>query len=357
LNLHGRGCQIGSNAKLMSVPRHKTVARTLLAALLILLATRPGAHAADEKPYVMKIALATLNDALHQFAKDYASAVEKDSGGRIKVEIYPGSQLGSTQRQAEGVQFGAIQCIVVPPEFLVGIDERYELLAAPGLVDSMAKGQRIAADPAVRQLMLGLGADKGLHGAGLFMLTPSAVIAIKPIRHLEDFKGKKIRIFASRIQSEALRRLGAIAKPMTLGEVLPALHDNILDGAIAATTVFVTMHYQDAAKYVTEIGQPAIFGVAELSKKWYDGLSADLQGIVDQAAASVSVKINPWIVEFNAEARQHWISAGGELISLPVEEQSTMVSALASVGKDISAAKPELYAAYHVIIDAAQRNQ
>ncbi|MGA7229644.1 MAG: TRAP transporter substrate-binding protein [Xanthobacteraceae bacterium] len=341
----------------MSVPRHKTVARTLLAVLLILLATRPGAHAADDKPYVMKIALATLNDALHQFAKDYASAVEKDSGGRIKVEIYPGSQLGSTQRQAEGVQFGAIQCIVVPPEFLVGIDERYELLAAPGLVDSMAKGQRIAADPAVRQLMLGLGADKGLHGAGLFMLTPSAVIAIKPIRHLEDFKGKKIRIFASQIQSEALRRLGAIAKPMTLGEVLPALHDNILDGAIAATTVFVTMHYQDAAKYVTEIGQPAIFGVAELSKKWYDELPADLQRIVDQAAASVSVKINPWIVEFNAEARQHWISAGGELISLPAEEQSAMVRALASVGKDISSAKPELYAAYHVIIDAAQRNQ
>jgi TRAP-type transport system periplasmic protein len=355
--LHDRGCQIDSDAKLMSVPRHKTVARTLLAVLLILLATRPGARAADDKPYVMKIALATLNDALHQFAKDYASVVEKDSGGRIKVEIYPGSQLGSTQRQAEGVQFGAIQCIVVPPEFLVGIDERYELLAAPGLVDSMARGQRIAADPAVRQLMLGLGADKGLHGAGLFMLTPSAVIAIKPIRHLEDFKGKKIRIFASQIQSEALRRLGAIAKPMTLGEVLPALHDNILDGAIAATSVFVTMHYQEAAKYVTEIGQPAIFGVAALSKKWYDGLPADLQGIVDQGAASVSVKINPWIVEFNAEARQHWISAGGELISLPAEEQSTMVSALASVGKDISAAKPELYDAYHVILDAAQRNQ
>jgi TRAP-type transport system periplasmic protein len=340
----------------MSVPRHKTVARALLA-VLILLATRPGALAADAKPYVMKITLATLNDALHQFAKDYASAVEKDSSGRIKVEIYPGSQLGSTQRQAEGVQFGAIQCIVVPPEFLVGIDERFELLAAPGLVDSMAKGQRIAADPAVRQLMLGLGADKGLHGAGLFMVTPSAVIAIKPIRHLEDFKGKKIRIFASQFQSEALQRLGAIAKPMTLGEVLPALHDNIVDGAIAATSVFVTMHYQDAAKYVTEIGQPAIFGVAALSKKWYDGLPADLQGIVDRAAASVSVKINPWIVEFNAKVRQDWISAGGELISLPVEEQSAMVNALASVGKDISVAKPELYAAYHIITEAARRGR
>jgi TRAP-type transport system periplasmic protein len=341
----------------MSVPRHKTVARALLAVLLTLLTTRPGALAADDKPYVMKIALATLNDALHQFAKDYASAVERDSGGRIKTEIYPGSQLGSTQRQAEGVQFGSIQCIVVPPEFLAGIDERFELLAAPGLVNSMANGQRIAADPAVRQLMLGLGADKGLHGTALFMVTPSAVIAIKPIRHLEDFKGKKIRIFASQFQKEALQRLGATAKPMTLGEVLPALHDNIVDGAIAATTVFVTMHYQDAAKYVIETGQPAIFGVAEVSKKWYDGLPADLRGIVDAAAASVSLRINPWIVDFNAKARQDWISVGGELISLPPDEQSAMIDALASVGEDVSVAKPELHAAYHIITEAAQRDR
>ena len=115
---------------------------TILAAFVILLGPQPCAFAADDKPAVMKISLATFNDALHQFAKEYAAAVEKDSGGRIKAEIYAGSQLGSTQRQVEAVQFGAIQCIVVPPEFLAGIDERFELLAAPGLVNSMANGQR-----------------------------------------------------------------------------------------------------------------------------------------------------------------------------------------------------------------------
>src|ERR1700730_8498037 len=96
-----------------------------------------GAHAADDKPYLMKIALATLDDALHQYAKNYAAAVENGSGGRIKVEIYPASQLGSIARQTEGVQFGAIQCQIVPPEFLAGVDERFEVLAAPGLVTSM----------------------------------------------------------------------------------------------------------------------------------------------------------------------------------------------------------------------------
>ncbi len=142
--------------------------------------------------------------------------------------------MGSVQRQIEGVQFGAIQAAVIPPEFFVGIDERFEVLTAPGLVTSMAEGQRLAADPAVRKLMLGLGAGKGLHGVGLFMATPSSIISRTPIRHLADFKGKKIRIFASQFQSVAMQRLGAIPKPMTLAEVLPALQDNALDGAVAS---------------------------------------------------------------------------------------------------------------------------
>ena len=146
------------------------------------------AQAAEDKTYLMKLTFPTINDSLHQFAKNYAAAVTKDSGGRIKTEIYPASQLGSIPRQMEGVQFGAIQCAIIPPDFFVGIDERFELLAAPGLVTSMAHGQRLAADPAVLKLMLGLGSNKGLHGVGLYMATPSAFIAKSAIRHLADFK-------------------------------------------------------------------------------------------------------------------------------------------------------------------------
>src|SRR5580658_8973135 len=191
------------------------VADCSLAATLVLWLALSSAALADDKNYVMKIALATQDDSLRQFANDYAAAVQRDSGGRIKAEVYPGSQLGSTERQAAGVQFGAIQGLVAPPDFLVGIDQRFEVLAAPGLAPSMADGQRLTADPAVRKLMLGLGADKGLHGVGLFMVNPSSVVARTPIRRLADFKGKKIRILASRFQSVAMTRLGATPKPMT----------------------------------------------------------------------------------------------------------------------------------------------
>jgi len=339
----------------MSIARRDVVRRACAAVLLSSLAASSAALAADDKPYVMKIALATVNDPLHEFAKDYAAAVEKDSGGRIKVEIYPASQLGSTQRQAEGVQFGEIQCLVVPPEFLVGIDERFELLTAPGLVKSLAEGQRLAADPAVRRLMLGLGSDKGLHGVALFLVAPSSVVSRAPIRRLADFKGKKIRVFASQFQTVAVQRLGATPKPMTLGEVLPALQDNAIDGAISSITVFTTMRYWDAAKYVTEIGQPAIFGIGEISKKWYDSLPSDLQQIIDKDAAAEATAIAPWANDFNDKARKAWADNGGELITLPPGDQAALLAALASVGADVSKPKPQLSAAYQIVMEAAQR--
>src|SRR5271169_7078758 len=205
------------------------------AAVSLLLAL--GAAKAQDKTYVMKVTTPTLNDAPHQLAKNFAAAVERDSCGRIKAEVYPASQLGTIPRQIEGVQFGAIQAAVIPPEFFVGVDERFELMAAPGLVNSLDHGQRLAADPAVRRLMLGLGANKGLHGVALFMNAPSSMIEKTPIRHLADFKGKKIRVLASPFQMQSIERLGATPVAMTLGDVMPAMQQGAIDGAIGGIVV------------------------------------------------------------------------------------------------------------------------
>jgi TRAP-type C4-dicarboxylate transport system substrate-binding protein len=329
--------------------------------LAIALALTFGAAQAQDKPqdktYVMKVTLPTINDAPHQFAKDFAALVEKDSGGRIKGEVYPASQLGSIPRQIEGVQFGAIQAADVPPEFFVGVDERFEVMAAPGLVDSIEHGQRVAADPAVRKLMLGLGANKGLHGIGLMMAQPTCVISKTPIRHLADFKGKKVRIFASQFQSTAFERLGTTPVAMTLGDVLPALQQGAIDGSIAGIGPFVHLHFVDAAKYVTETNSPAIFIILEVSQKWYDSLPKDLQEIVDRDGAAVSKSIEPIAVKMYQEQRKAWTDAGGELISLPREEQAEMMRMLSSVGDDVSKTKPAVREAYEVVTDAAKRTR
>ena len=83
----------------MLISAREVVARICAGATLFSLATSSAAPAAGDKTYVMKIALATVDDPLHEFAKNYAAALEKDSNGRGKSRsmIYPSSQLGATQ--------------------------------------------------------------------------------------------------------------------------------------------------------------------------------------------------------------------------------------------------------------------
>jgi TRAP-type transport system periplasmic protein len=340
----------------MSFTRRQALARVAavsgaIAAPAVLM---PGARAQD-KTFLMKVSSPTINDVPDTFGKYWGTALEKDSGGRIKAEIYPASQLGSIPRQIEGTQFGAIQCEAVPPEFMVGLDERYQVMAAPGLVDSQEHGERVAADPEVRKLMLGLGADKGLRGMALFMAEPTAIICKTPIRHLEDFKGKKLRIFASPFQSVAFEKLGVTPVAMSLGDVLPALQQGAIDGAIAGMGPFTNFHFNDAAKYITLTGQPAIFIIAVVNQKWFDSLPPDLQRLLQKDADEQSIAIKSFAHDLRKEAEVRWTNGGGELIKLPPDEQAAFMKTVSSVGAEVSKSKPALAEAYKIVSDAAAR--
>ncbi|HTV26842.1 MAG TPA: TRAP transporter substrate-binding protein [Xanthobacteraceae bacterium] len=334
----------------------RTLLRTSVAmgASAPLLGTAFRAAHAEDKTYVMKLGTATINEAQHEWCKRFVAMVEKDSGGRIKGEIYPASQLGPIAREVESVQFGTIEGYIGPPEFLVGVDDRFEVLSAPGLMTSIEHGVRATSDPELQKMMFSFGAEKGIHGAALWVSQPSSIISRTPIRHLADIKGKKLRVLAADMQKEMLNRLGASPIAMTLGDVLPALQQGAIDGAVLATTVDATLKMYDAAKYITETGQPFIFSMAFLSKKWFDALPGDLQKIVDTDALKAATEVNPWAVDFYQSQRKLW-SEHGELISLPADEQAEMMKSLTDVGADVAKKKPELEKAYNVFAEVAKR--
>ena len=327
----------------------------ILCACVLALAARPAAAQGDV--HVMKLSTATLNDSQHQWMKIFVAAVESRSNGRIKGEIYPSSQLGATPRQIEGVQFGAIQGIVVPPEFLVGVDDRYEVLSASGLFTSVEQANRVISDPEFRKKFLTLGANKGLVGIGLFISAPTCILTRKPVRHLAEFKGLKIRVLASEFQNEEIGRLGASPVAMTLGDVMPALQQGAIDGALATVTTFTPLQYYDAAKYLTETGHYFVFSVADISKKWFDALPPDLQQIIVEEAAKADQAIVPWQTAFIEQQRRTWVAKGGELISLPPDEQTAMMKNLSSVGEDVTKSHPTQHEMYEALVAAVGRTK
>ncbi|HMA71672.1 MAG TPA: TRAP transporter substrate-binding protein [Xanthobacteraceae bacterium] len=321
-----------------------------------LLAACVGGVAAQDKSLTIKLATATLNDAQHEWMKRFAVAIDKNTNGRIKAELYPASQLGTIPRMIEGTQLGSIQMWVGPPEFLVGVDQRFELLSAPGLFQNDQHAIKTIADQEFSKTFLAIGANKGLIGASLFMYGPAAFAMRAPFRTLADFRGKKIRVLASPFQTEQIARLGGTGVPLTLGDVLPALQQGTIDGTFSAVPIFTTLQYEGAAKYMTETGQAYIFSIAMVSKRWFDGLPADLQGLVMAAAKQAGVEATPWSLDFINSQRKLWTDKGGEIILLPAADKAEMMSKLASVGDDIVKTKPELKPLWDQMVATAKRS-
>jgi TRAP-type C4-dicarboxylate transport system substrate-binding protein len=300
---------------------------------------------------------ATVNDTQHEWLRRFGAAVEKDSGGRIKAEIYAASQLGTIPRQIEGVQFGSIQVWNGPPEFLVGVDERYEVLSSPGLLINRKQEASTLQDPKLLDMILGLGANKGLMGIGLIPIGPSSIVSRKPVRKFAEFKGMKIRVLASPFQLELIRRMDASPTPMTLGDVVPGLQQGTIDGSLSTVTVYTTMNFQDVAKYITETGQPYLTTINMMSKKWFDTLPPDLQKIVKDNGRKVSAEMFPYVDEFFDNQRKIWQSKGGELIQLPADEQAAYIAKVLSVADDVSKSKPALNEAVKLVFGVAKQHQ
>jgi TRAP-type C4-dicarboxylate transport system substrate-binding protein len=334
-------------------------ARALQAGALLLaaLVAAPGDATAQDKAMTVKLTCATINDSQHEWLKRFGATLEKSSGGRIKAEIYPSSQLGSIPRMIEMTQLGSIQVWVGPPEYLVGIDQRFELLSAPGLFENDQHAQKTIADPEFAKAFLAAGTSKGIIGAGLMVFAPTLVATRTPVRTVADFKGKKFRVLASPFQTDQFTRLGATGVPLTLGDVLPALQQGTIDGAFTGIPVLTTFHYQDVAKYATETGQSYIFSMAVMSKRWFDGLPADLQEQVMAAAKQAETEVRPWALDFIASQRKTWTENGGELIALPDAEKTELMAKLAAVGDDIVKTKPVLKPMWDQLVATVKQNK
>jgi TRAP-type C4-dicarboxylate transport system substrate-binding protein len=315
----------------------------------------PALHA-QGAPIVMKLATATLNDGQHEWMKRFAAAIETRSGGRIKAELYPASQLGSIPRMIEGTQLGSIQVWVGPPEFLVGVDQRFELLSAPGLFQDDRHANKTISDPEFAKAFLALGANKGLIGASLFLVGPSGFVMRTPLHTLADLKGKKIRVLASPFQTEQVARLGGTGVPLSLGDVLPALQQGTIEGTLGNLGVFAALGYYDTAKYANETGNAFVFTLAALSKRWFDTLPTDLQAMVLAAAQEAGTAVGPWQIDFLARQRKTWVDKGGELDVLSPADRTEMMAKLASVGDDIVKTKPELKPLWDLLAATAKRS-
>ena len=310
------------------------------AAALGLLALAVPASAAD---FVMKFGTATMNETQHQFIKFYKEEVEKDSGGRIEVQIYPASQLGPIPSEIQGVQLGSVQGYIGPVDFFVGVDPRFGVFSAPLLFKSNENAIATVQDPAIQKAMFDMLAPKRMVGLATMDIGASDYGAKKAIMRLSDFAGKKLRINGTELEREKMAKLGATGIGMPLSDVVPALDQGTVDGTISGLSVFVAFKMNDLLKVITVTNDTYIISLAVVSKAWFDTLPPDLQKVVIAAGAKTQAKAQQWNIDFTKSLVATWTKLGGTVHTLPDDDLAKMRTLLAPVADQATKDQPAVH--------------
>jgi C4-dicarboxylate-binding protein DctP len=156
-------------------------------------------------------------------------------------------------------------------------DMPFLLPAAPANITAFAAQSRFAAK------MIELAGQKGIHIIGFHGIGPQSFLTKFPVNKLADIQGKKFRVIPSPPRVGAYQDWGGVARPMEFSEVYSALQQGTLDGMENPPDVIYKMKMHEVAKYYTITEHFAFASNVIVSKKWFDALPKDLQGVVTKA--------------------------------------------------------------------------
>jgi TRAP-type transport system periplasmic protein len=232
-----------------------------------------------------------------KFLAPWAQKVQQESGGRIKIDIFPAMQLGGSPPQLfDQARDGVVDLVWTLPGNTPGrfpVTETFELPFVPhrkAVVNSRAF-QDFAGEHLKDEY-------KDVHPVCFWAHDHGLIHSSKPVRTMEDLSGLKLR-FPTRLAGEALRALGATAIGMPIPQVPESLAQRVIDGTVIPWEVVPSIKVHELVKNHTEIpGSPTLYTatfILAMNKAKYEGLPAALKQVVDansgMAAATMAGKV------------------------------------------------------------------
>jgi TRAP-type transport system periplasmic protein len=221
---------------------------TSIACALTLAAAAQGALAQE-----FKFNIGTVLDPKHPVSVGMvrmAEVAEKQSGGKLKLEIFPSSQLGAQREMWQNVQAGLIGGIVDPTASLANFVPQFAVLDLPYLVENTDQAFKLLESPVVQKELTARAPAAGFRIVHYWEVTFRNVYTREPVKSIADLKGKKIRVIPNPTFIALFRGLGAAPTPMAFGELYTALQQGVVDGAENdAVTYYSTKHFEVAKNY------------------------------------------------------------------------------------------------------------
>ncbi len=266
---------------------------TLLGCLVAACLTAGAAMAADPEPIVIKFSHVVAADTPKgKGAEMFKKLAEERTHGRVKVEVYPNSQLYKDNEEIEALQLGAVQMLAPSLAKFGPLGVRqFEVFDLPYIFPD-TQVLRAVTDGPIGQGLLHKLDSKGILGLAFWDNGFKILSANRPLIKPDDLHGLKMRIQSSKVLDAEMRQLGALPQVMAFSEVYQALQTGVVDGTENPPSNMYTQKMNEVQKYATLTNHGYLGYAVIVNKQFWDGLPADIRTELDGAMKDATTYVN-----------------------------------------------------------------
>ena len=268
-------------------------------------------------------------------AEKFKQLAEEKAKGKVKVEVYPNSQLYKDREEMEALQLGAVQMLAPSLSKFGPMGAReFEVFDLPYLFPNKESLHRVMDGDIGKKLFAKLE-TKGIAGLAFWDNGFKQMSSNKPMRTVADFKGLKMRIQSSKVLDAQMKALGANPQVMAFSEVYTGLQQGVVDGTENPVSNFYTQKMHEVQKHLT-ISDHGYLGYAVVvNKKFWEGLPADVREALNQAMKEATLFERDIAQKENDEALAKVKAAKTtEVYVLPLKDRIEWHKALLPVHKE-----------------------
>ena len=235
-------------------------------------------------------------------AEKFKELAEKYTGGKVKIEVYPNSQLFKDKEEMDALQLGSVQLLAPSTAKFAPLGAKeFEALDLPWLFKDEKQYATVMKGEVGKWLFKKLE-SKGILGLAYWDNGFHMVSANRPLLMPADFQGLKIRISGSKVADQYFRLMGSIPQIMAFSEVYQALQTGVVDGCENTPSNYLTQKFHEVQKHITVSNHAHLQYAVIVNSKFWNGLPADIRGNLDKAMNEATDYTNSIAVKENEDA-------------------------------------------------------
>lgn len=298
---------------------------------LIALVGLAGCASTRQGPETWRFAIEETRGSVQDaYARRFKELIEEKSGGQIRVKIYPYGALGTSDQTTELLYNGTLQFAMASPGHLGKLIPEVQVLLLHYLFAAdQAVNREVLEDPELKRAFDELYAEKGFQLLSIYSEGWQVWTTNEPIHQPSDFEGVKFRVMTSPLLLAAYQAYGASSTPLPYGEVYSALQLKMIDGQVNPIFAIQEMSFYEVCDYLIFARQAQFFTTAVANRKFYQELSPERRGMVDEVIAQLHGEIFDLQKRYNQERLEQIKEArpGIQVVRLTPEERARFVEA------------------------------